>query len=219
MSATTPEPRTEAAQRILEAADDLFCRNGYDGVSVRDVAQAAGVQKASVFYHFQTKDTLFEAVLQRYYAAHERALEDSFSGEGPLAERIHRVIDGYLDFMETHDRYPRLVQGILASGNEAQLPFIERSLRPLFEWTERALGEFAPNEGPLAPRQMFLTFSAAVVNYFTYAPALASVWGVDPLGEQGLAERRAHLHWLVDLMLERMLAERAARASLDAAHA
>ena len=55
--------------------------------------------------------------------------------------------------------------------------------------------------GPLAARQFFLTFSASVINHFTYGEALAPAYGTDPLSPDGIAERRAHLHWLVDALL------------------
>ena len=42
------------------------------------------------------------------------------------------------------------------------------------------------------------------LNYFTYAPALEGAWDGDPLAPEGIAERRAHLHWLVDTLLADM---------------
>jgi TetR/AcrR family transcriptional regulator len=49
---------------ILAAAERLFCRNGYDAVSMSSVAREAGVSKANVFHHFGSKDELYVAVLQ-----------------------------------------------------------------------------------------------------------------------------------------------------------
>ena len=83
------QTRIKTADRIYRAADELFCELGYDGVSMRDIAQRAGVNKASVFYHFKSKDDLFERVLKAYYRAHRDALQTAFeSGEGTLRERV-----------------------------------------------------------------------------------------------------------------------------------
>jgi TetR/AcrR family transcriptional regulator len=57
------EPSTEAARRIVEAAERLFAARGFDGVSIRDIAEAAGVSKANVFHHFANKWELYQAVL------------------------------------------------------------------------------------------------------------------------------------------------------------
>lgn len=192
--------------RIFQAADELFCKYGYDGVSIRDVARHAGVNKASVFYYFSSKEELFEAVLTNYYRAHREALGDALEVEGPLRERMHRLIDDYWTFMQQNSRYSKLVQGLLTGGGE-RLEMVKPTLAPLFNWTMEALSELAPEEGPRAARQLYLTFVGAVANYFSYAPALEPGWGGDPLSEAGIAERREHLHWLVDLVLDDLVDE------------
>lgn len=50
---------------ILDAAEDLFARQGYDGTSVREITRAAGVNVAAVHYHFGAKDALLRAVTDR----------------------------------------------------------------------------------------------------------------------------------------------------------
>ncbi len=54
-----------AKLRILDAAEERFARNGFHGVSVRDITDAAGVDVALVSYHFGGKRELFAAVFQR----------------------------------------------------------------------------------------------------------------------------------------------------------
>lgn len=53
-------PRSETKRReILDAAVDLFTRNGYEGTSVDDIAAAAGVSKQTVYSHYGSKENLF----------------------------------------------------------------------------------------------------------------------------------------------------------------
>ncbi len=193
-------PKEATADRIRDAADELFCRVGYDAVSVRDIADRAGVNKALVFYHFTSKADLFERVLERYYEAHRRALASAFEAEGSPRERMHRMIDAYLDFMAKNVRYAVLVQQQIS--NPETHPLVEKNLAPLYRWIEHAISEVAPHAGPGGPRQLFVTFSGLVINYFTYAPMLARVWDRDPLGAPMLEERRRHVHWIVDLLLD-----------------
>ena len=54
-----------AQERILDAAEQLFARRGFYGVSVRNITQAAGVDVALVNYHFGAKRALFTAVFER----------------------------------------------------------------------------------------------------------------------------------------------------------
>jgi TetR/AcrR family transcriptional regulator len=196
------------ADRIREAADQLFCRRGYDAVSVNEIAEAAHTNKALVFYHFGNKERLFERVLERYYHAHREALATSFAGEGTLPVRLHRMVDAYLDFIVHNHRYAALIQQQTSASSLH--PLIERNLAPLFRWTQQIMLEVAPSTGPLAARQFFVTFSGVVINYFTYAPLLADLWGEDPLSPRALRERREHVHWMVDVVLQRL--ERAGTA-------
>lgn len=193
-------PTEATADRIRDAADELFCRVGYDGVSIRDVAERAGVNKALVFYHFKSKPDLFEHVLTRYYEAHRTALAAAFEAEGSPHEWLHRMVDAYLDFMTENVRYALLVQQQMA--NPETHPLVEKNLEPLYRWLEQAIRELAPEAGPEGARQLFVTFSGLVINYFTFAPVLERLWERDPLGAPMLEERRRHVHWLVDLVLD-----------------
>lgn len=57
--------RPDAADRILDAAEDLFSKRGFDGVTIREVTELAQVDSALVHYYFTTKQGLFDAVLGR----------------------------------------------------------------------------------------------------------------------------------------------------------
>ncbi|MDY0003647.1 MAG: TetR family transcriptional regulator [Polyangia bacterium] len=200
------ESKTERAIEILDAADALIGEVGYDAVSARDIAARAGVNKALVFYYWGSKAELFDKILERYYQAHRQALAGAFEAEGSTRERIHRVVDAYLDFMEQHRVYPRLIQQQLTGGGTHREAVL-RHLAPFFDWTLLQLAEVTPRTGPLAARQFYLTISGIVTGYFTYAPALDSRWDGDPMSAEALDERRAHVHWMVDTLLSALDAE------------
>ncbi len=197
-----PAPN-DTPDRIFAAADLLFAERGYDAVSVRDVADAAGVKKALVFYHFGSKDKLFAKVLEGYYAGHRAALAEAYQPNLPPGPRMHQIINAYLDFIMENQHYPKLVQRQVASVGP-HMALIDANLQGMLAWTEDALSDIAPKDGPLAARHLFLTFSSAVINYFTYAPAIGDAWSCDPLSAEGIAERRAHLHWLVDTLMAQL---------------
>jgi AcrR family transcriptional regulator len=54
-------------QTILAKALELFSEKGYEGVSVSELTEAAGITKPTLYYYFGSKEGLFEAVLQSYY--------------------------------------------------------------------------------------------------------------------------------------------------------
>jgi AcrR family transcriptional regulator len=87
--------RTQA--RILDAAEELFSHHGIYGVSIRDIADRAGVDTALLHYHFANKDGIYEAVLQRRAGDVNEARRQSLdeyarkSGGKPSIEGIVRA--------------------------------------------------------------------------------------------------------------------------------
>src|ERR1041385_2649846 len=57
--------RVDTKSRILDSAEKLFGMNGFDGTSLRDITAAADVNLAAIHYHFQSKDSLIDAIVAR----------------------------------------------------------------------------------------------------------------------------------------------------------
>jgi AcrR family transcriptional regulator len=57
-----PQTELETRTRILQAAQRLFARHGYDGTTTRDLAEAAGVAEGTIFRHFETKKAILVEV-------------------------------------------------------------------------------------------------------------------------------------------------------------
>ena len=62
--------------RILEVALELFSRQGYEGTSIRDIAERMAMTKAAVYYHFPSKEELLADVLSPAMARVGRVLEE-----------------------------------------------------------------------------------------------------------------------------------------------
>lgn len=54
---------------ILDTALKLFAHRGYGATSVRDIAEEAGLSKGNVYHHFEDKESIFRALLDRYFDA------------------------------------------------------------------------------------------------------------------------------------------------------
>jgi AcrR family transcriptional regulator len=64
------QERTEISRtQILEAALELFSRQGFRGTTVREIAEAAGRSTGNVYHHFPDKDTIFRTLLDQYWEA------------------------------------------------------------------------------------------------------------------------------------------------------
>ncbi len=87
-------------EAVLEAATDLFARQGPAVTSIREVATRSGVNHGLVYRHFGTKDQLVAAVLDHASDQLDRAIESGSGETASVAERQWRVLarailDGY----------------------------------------------------------------------------------------------------------------------------
>ena len=99
----------DAAARILRAAEALFSRHGYDGVSMSAIAFQAGVSKANVFHHFSSKSALYLAVLQAACRDTAEHLKQLGADTGMLPERLSDFAENQLKHMLEQGRVTRLV--------------------------------------------------------------------------------------------------------------
>ena len=81
-SATHPDTR----QRILDAALDLFIEQGFDGTSLRQIAEKLGVTKAALYYYFESKDDILMALHMRLHEFGRDALMRMGNGEIALEQ-------------------------------------------------------------------------------------------------------------------------------------
>jgi AcrR family transcriptional regulator len=82
----------ESRRSVLDAAIRVLAKKGISGTSVQDVADAAGMSKGAVHYHFESKDELLERVLDRCCEVMEGRIRAVFEAEGLPAVRIHRAL-------------------------------------------------------------------------------------------------------------------------------
>ena len=95
-----PQGEKNTIERMLEAATKLFAQRGFSGVSVKELAEAAAVNIASISYHFGGKEKLYMAVMERQFAAIDEILQplkqteisavESIQMIGELALQVHK---------------------------------------------------------------------------------------------------------------------------------
>jgi len=204
-NASTPvAEQSKRAAQILKAADALLVERGQDAVSMRDIAHRAGVNKALIFYYFGNRAQLFDAVLARYDERHDDVLRVILAPDGPPRSRVHRALDAYLDFIEDHELYVRLVQQEL-SRQEPQLGLIRVSLEKLHGALVQVFGAALPDAGPTASRQLAMSVGCLLLSHgAAYAETVVPQGSASDAHSDLRAERRGHLHWLADTLLDRL---------------
>jgi len=75
-------------ERILEGATHLFVTQGYHRISMREIAEAVGVSKAGLYYHFKDKEDLLLAILTAYLDNIERLLDGVQQAGGSTRSQV-----------------------------------------------------------------------------------------------------------------------------------
>ncbi len=95
---------------ILTAARSVFARKGFKGTSTREVADAAGVNNAMIYYHFKDKDALYRSVFTDSFAAMTAIWEDPiFSSNEPIRRKITTFVEGYIRFHQANEELRRIM--------------------------------------------------------------------------------------------------------------
>src|SRR6516165_10879032 len=155
--ATARKPNLREA--ILIAAEELFSTNGFNAVSVRDIAQAAGANPGSVTYHFKTKDGLLLEIYRRHCGPmnHRRAelLAAALRVRDPQ-DRLEAIVRAYVlpafssgsDLAGGGARFTRLRAVMSAEGNEV----VRKIIAQTFDDTSHAFTDAIHDSLPQIPR-------------------------------------------------------------------
>ena len=147
-------------QRILDTAVELFAKQGFEQVSVRDITTAAGVNLASVNYHFGSRDALVQAVAERYLTPLCRDMErqlDDFEASGDtlgLETLLELLISAMLKAVEQDSQgislFMRLLSQAYMSSDSSLRAFMDRrygrSFRRLLDQFGNQLPELSQSE-------------------------------------------------------------------------
>jgi AcrR family transcriptional regulator len=88
-------------EAILVAATQLFMERGYEGTTVADVAERAGVSRATVFWHFSDKGGLFREAFVRLFTPFRDSLANDFH-DLPAPKRLHEQLGAAELFARQH---------------------------------------------------------------------------------------------------------------------
>jgi AcrR family transcriptional regulator len=95
-------------ERILEVATDLFIEQGYEGTSLREIAEQVGVTKAALYYHFASKEELVKALLEPMDEMQATILAEV--AEHPTLEQWAGYLDVLIEWFVENSRTFRLLE-------------------------------------------------------------------------------------------------------------
>jgi AcrR family transcriptional regulator len=100
--------RQETRERILDAARELFAREGYEAVTMRAIARRIEYTPTAIYHHFKDKDALFTELSHQDFRALAGAFQRIGRIEDPV-ERLRRIGDAYVAFALEHPQQYRFL--------------------------------------------------------------------------------------------------------------
>ena len=185
---TRNDPDGSTRDAILAAAQRLLARDGYQGVTARQIAAEAGTNLALVNYYFGSKQnlllTLFDELdrdkLERQHAMYAAGV--------PLSEKWRRAVRFYRQDLE--DGFVRMLQELIALGygNPAIAERVQRHINDWRALLEEVAAAYLPELGIDLPPRLVVS-------------AVTSFWqGMETLHLSGLDEEHGHFFELLDLV-------------------
>jgi AcrR family transcriptional regulator len=120
VSEDAPAGRQDGDQtrhRILDAALALFGERGYEGTTVRDIANVAGVSDAAIYYYYPGKRELLDAILGRAMAVADEAAARVRDGEPMTEEELGGLALSMLDQLGEQNAAVKLLRRLAMNGD------------------------------------------------------------------------------------------------------
>jgi len=186
-------PTSDTRERILDTAEALFAEKGFAATSVREIAAACSLTPASLYNHFDGKEALYSAVLERGLVPLMEALdapEAGAGGEPSEAAILPRIMAAF----GQRPNLPRLVYQEAVSGGATLVPLIRPWIPPL---VARALDTMKRDLHPAFPeedlRRVIGMWVQLVVGYFAVAPLMAEFLDEEPLAPDAIERQTRFL--------------------------
>ena len=117
--------RTDTRARIQQIAVELFAEHGYEGTSLREIAERLGVTKAALYYHFKSKEDIILSLVGDYQAQMDALI--AWAGSHPTnAETRREILSRYMHIVAERSQVFRMLH-----QNQAALNTMASALRTL----------------------------------------------------------------------------------------
>lgn len=170
-SSNAPATKTKGQanrQRIVEAANDLFYRQGYNRTSFSEVAEASGIPKGNFYYYFKSKEELLDAVIESrldYIQARLAEWEAECPEPRQRLQRLAQILDNEVDNITAYGCPMGTLNAEL--GKSQQQANAARMYELYLDWGEaqfRALGK-GDESRPLAQHMLAMMQGAAMLGF------------------------------------------------------
>ena len=179
-------------EKLIAAALELFGEHGYEAASLRDICGKAGVNNASINYHFGDKRSLYRAVLQTEIA--KSAVLGEPHTEGTSEERLRQIVGGAIKdlFCDRDSPSGKLALREISEPTEELIDLIKDPLQMLFGELLDVIDELAPQAVAPEKRNLVALSIFGQIDYYRifhkFIPYLIGPDEADALTQEKLVD-------------------------------
>ena len=134
-----------SSDRILQSALELFSSKGYDATSVREICEAAGITKPTLYHFYGSKEGVYRALVEGVLERFRSQLVDQIAQPGPVVLRLQRVARAYFDAAQGQRDLMRFLFSIVHNPPESApaidlSSFYEEIVRLVAEMMDEGVG-------------------------------------------------------------------------------
>ena len=183
---------------ILAAARDEFAELGLGGARMDRIAERAGLNKRLIYYYFEDKEKLFEAVLEQAYLHIREAERELNLLNLKPADAVRRLVEFTWNYYLDHPEFLTLLNSANLhkarhlQGSERVREMNSPLIAMLGEILERGRKE-GSFRGGIDPVQLYVSIAALSYFYLSNSFTLSSIFGRDLLAAKARSERLSHM--------------------------
>lgn len=195
----TRKRNPERTQRlILEAAITEFCKHGYSGARVDDIAEVAGSNKRMIYHYFGNKEALYLTALEEIYAGIRNAEHVLDIQDDDPVEAIRNLTLFHWDYYARHPEFIRMI----STENLLMAKYLKRSNHirtinsPLMQSLEKIIQRGRQTDvfrEDIDPFNLYLSIVGISYFYFSNAYTFSFVFDRDFMAKKEQAARRQHV--------------------------
>lgn len=102
-----------STERILMSALYLFATKGYEGTAVREICEAAGITKPTLYHHYGSKEGVYRALVDGALENFRQDIAHALAGAGTAPARLKRVARAYFEGARSHREVVRFIFGLV----------------------------------------------------------------------------------------------------------
>jgi AcrR family transcriptional regulator len=187
----------ETRTKILDAAEQIFAERGFASTSTREIARLAGMDKYAIYYHFNNKELLYQAVIERSFSKITRFIGGLFPQKAVSPNELEGIFEKILEYMAQNIAIMKIMQresmnctnpGIAEVFQEYFKPLYRKGVR--FSQAGKKQGVFKKD---MHARQFIISLYTLIMSYYNDGAMIGLLLGEDVLSKRMIRERKSLL--------------------------